>query len=121
MVPKRTGRGPFCLIRQAASSRDDGQIPPTRAPRDFCPSRDEASAYGEDMAAIEIDNRGLQPPEPMVRILSSVAELGDGDELTALMDREPMLLYPELERRGFTWEFGPRDDHFAITIRRAAL
>jgi len=57
----------------------------------------------------------------MVRILSSVAELGDGDELTALMDREPMLLYPELERRGFTWEFAPRDDHFAITIRRASL
>jgi len=70
------------------------------------------------MVAIEIDNRGLQPPEPMVRILSSIAELGAGDELVALMDREPMLLYPELERRGFAWEFAPRDDHFVITIRQ---
>jgi len=54
----------------------------------------------------------------MVRILSSIAELGAGDELVALMDREPMLLYPELERRGFAWEFAPRDDHFVITIRQ---
>jgi uncharacterized protein (DUF2249 family) len=58
------------------------------------------------MATVEIDNRGLVPPEPMVRILSALGALAGGDELVALMDREPVLLYGELERRGCTWEFG---------------
>jgi uncharacterized protein (DUF2249 family) len=60
------------------------------------------------MATYELDNRGLPPPEPMVRILGELAALGPEDDLEVLMDREPMLLYPELERRGFRWTFGPR-------------
>lgn len=71
------------------------------------------------MSQTQLDNRGLQPPEPMVRILTALAALEDGDELCALMDREPMLLYPELERRGFTWEFVRGDGHHVIRIRRA--
>lgn len=71
------------------------------------------------MATQRIDNRGLQPPEPMVRILSRLQELPDGDELEALMDREPRLLYPELERRGFAWDFDSRDGDFVLTVRRA--
>ncbi len=74
--------------------------------------------YGRPMVTIQLDNRGLQPPEPMVRILAALGELGDGDEVVALMDREPMLLYPELERRGFTWEFGGSDDGYVLTVRR---
>lgn len=70
------------------------------------------------MARITLDNRGLHPPEPMVRILEALAGLGDEDELLALMDREPMLLYPELERRGWTWEFVSNDDGHQLTVRR---
>ncbi|MBE0609827.1 MAG: DUF2249 domain-containing protein [Dehalococcoidia bacterium] len=71
------------------------------------------------MATIQIDNRGLQPPEPMVRILAALGGLGTDDEMVALMDREPHLLYPELERRGFTWEFDGRDDAYVLTVRKA--
>ena len=74
--------------------------------------------YGRPMVTIQLDNRGLQPPEPMVRILAALGELGAGDEVVALMDREPMLLYRELERRGFTWEFGGGDDGYVLTVRR---
>lgn len=70
------------------------------------------------MATIQIDNRGLQPPEPMVRILAALGGLAADDEVVALMDREPHLLYPELERRGFTWDFGGHDDAYVLTIRR---
>jgi len=70
------------------------------------------------VATTEIDNRGLAPPEPMVRILAELARLEDGDELVALMDREPMLLYRELERRGFAWEFTGAADECRLTIRR---
>ena len=72
------------------------------------------------MVTIQIDNRGLQPPEPMVRILAALGDLGATDEVVALMDREPLLLYPELERRGFTWEFAGEDDHYVLKVRRAA-
>lgn len=72
------------------------------------------------MATLHIDNRGLQPPEPMVRILAGLTELPEGDELEALMDREPLMLYPELERRGFSWDFGLRDGQMVLTVRRAA-
>lgn len=70
------------------------------------------------MANIELDNRGLQPPEPMVRILSALSELEDDSELIALMDRDPLLLYPELERRGFTSTIRPEQDWFVLTIRK---
>lgn len=70
------------------------------------------------MANIELDNRGLQPPEPMVRILSALSELEDGIELIAMMDRDPLLLYPELERRGFTSDIRPEQDWFVLTIRK---
>ena len=35
------------------------------------------------------------------------------------MDREPRLLYPELERRGFAWEFENGDGGYVLTVRRA--
>lgn len=57
------------------------------------------------MTDIPIDNRGLEPPQPMVRILEALPNLGPGDRLVVQMDREPLLLYPELERRGFAWTF----------------
>ena len=75
------------------------------------------------MATHELDNRGLTPPEPMVRILGGLAALGPGDDLEALMDREPMLLYPELERRGFRWTCGPMpgsEEGFLLAITRFA-
>jgi tRNA 2-thiouridine synthesizing protein A len=72
------------------------------------------------MANVRIDNRGLAPPEPMVRILSGLAELGDGDELVAVMDREPHMLFAELERRGFIWEFAVEGDGGVLTVRRLA-
>jgi uncharacterized protein (DUF2249 family) len=70
------------------------------------------------MSQIQVDNRGLQPPQPMVRILTALASMDDGGELVALMDREPLLLYPELQRRGFTWTFVEAGDHFVLTVRR---
>ncbi|MEZ4494995.1 MAG: DUF2249 domain-containing protein [Dehalococcoidia bacterium] len=72
------------------------------------------------MAQIQLDNRGLLPPEPMVRILEMLKDLPDGDELVALMDREPLLLYTELERRGFVWEFSEDDASGTLIVRRPA-
>lgn len=51
-----------------------------------------------------LDNRGLEPPEPLVRILEALATLAPDQQLTSDLDREPLLLYPELANRGFSYE-----------------
>ena len=57
-----------------------------------------------------VDVRGLEPPEPMVRVLGRLDTLRPGQRLVVLHERRPMLLYPQLEDRGFvheTEEVGP--------------
>lgn len=71
--------------------------------------------------AAEIDNRGLLPPEPMVRILAAVENLSKGDVLSALLDREPVFLFPELQRRGHAWRGGSTADGvYALSVRVGA-
>lgn len=48
----------------------------------------------------ELDLRGLEPPEPMLRILDAFERLPAGAGFRALTERRPLLLYPELEVRG---------------------
>lgn len=65
------------------------------------------SADGETLV---VDVRGLEPPEPMVRVLRRLDTLRPGQRLIVLHERRPMLLYPQLEDRGFvheTEELGP--------------
>jgi uncharacterized protein (DUF2249 family) len=51
-----------------------------------------------------LDVRGLEPPEPMVRVLEALARLAPGDRLEVLHERRPMFLYPQLDERGFVHE-----------------
>ena len=62
------------------------------------------------MPLIQLDNRGLSPPEPMVRILDILDRRSSGDILEALMDRRPMFLFPELEERGLPFSCEQNDD-----------
>lgn len=50
-----------------------------------------------------LDVSDLEPPEPLERVLTALDELGDGEFLHMLHRRDPLLLYPELERRGFRY------------------
>lgn len=50
--------------------------------------------------SLTLDNRGLPPPEPMVRILEAMSELHPGEVLEVLNDRDPVFLYPKLAERG---------------------
>ncbi len=68
---------------------------------------------------VELDNRDLEPPEPMVRILAAAEKLDPGETLTALLSREPVFLIPQLEKRGFRWLGGFRSDGatYELTVR----
>lgn len=67
----------------------------------------------------QMDNRDLEPPEPMVRILSTLETMEAGAVLSALLRREPMFLFPQLAKRGHTWRGGLEPDgiNYKILIR----
>jgi uncharacterized protein (DUF2249 family) len=69
--------------------------------------------------AVKMDNRDLDPPEPMVRILSAAEKLAPGETLSALVRREPVFLFPQLEKRGFRWlgGFTPDGTAYELTVR----
>jgi uncharacterized protein (DUF2249 family) len=68
---------------------------------------------------LDVDARGLEPPQPLVKILEAVETLPTGAELRAHTDRRPMHLYAHLEERGFAGETQEQADGSFIThVRR---
>jgi uncharacterized protein DUF2249 len=51
---------------------------------------------------MHLDVRGLEPPQPMVKILGLIDSGEAGDVLVVHLDREPIFLYPELDDRGWS-------------------
>ena len=50
---------------------------------------------------MHLDLRGMYPPEPMIEILREI-DCGSRDPIIVHMDRDPILLYPELEERNWS-------------------
>lgn len=66
-----------------------------------------------------LDCSDMQPPEPMVSILAEVEDMPAGAVLFALLHREPLFLFPELENRGHAWvgNFDETGNAYRIMIR----
>jgi TusA-related sulfurtransferase len=69
---------------------------------------------------ITVDARGLEPPQPLVRILEAASQLAPGGELVAKTDRRPMHLLPLLEERGFLTQSEEQPDGSFVTHVRHA-
>jgi uncharacterized protein (DUF2249 family) len=70
---------------------------------------------------VVLDVRGLEPPQPLVRVLEEIDRLGTGDELEVRHDRRPVFLYPQLADRGFTHETDePEPGLVRIVIRKGS-
>lgn len=67
---------------------------------------------------LELDVRGLEPPEPMVQILEALPMLPRRAQLMARTDRRPVHLLPQLEERGFTGEPEEQSDGSYVTMIR---
>jgi uncharacterized protein (DUF2249 family) len=50
---------------------------------------------------ILVDARGLEPPEPMERVMQALSLLRPGQSSRLLLHREPFPLYPLLAERGY--------------------
>ena len=51
-----------------------------------------------------VDARGLDPPEPMERVLDALTVLKKGQRLRFRIHREPFPLYRILQQNGYGWE-----------------
>ena len=78
-----------------------------------------AAARTAGAPTLHIDVRGLDPPEPMMRVLEAVDRLPAGQTLEVLHERRPIFLYPQLDDRGFVHETDePEPGTVRIVIRR---
>jgi tRNA 2-thiouridine synthesizing protein A len=69
---------------------------------------------------VQLDVRGLEPPQPMVRVLEALDRLAPGAELEVHHDRRPLLLYPQLDARGYAHATDePEPGLVRIRIRRS--
>ena len=67
---------------------------------------------------IELDARGLEPPQPLMKTLEAVASLPNGATLRLHTRWRPALLYAELERRGFSGQSEEQSDGSYLTYIR---
>jgi TusA-related sulfurtransferase len=82
----------------AVIARNDPPSPPDPTP---------ASTSGAPIAqadTVQLDVRGLEPPEPLVRTLAALETLPDGHVLVQVNSRVPQFLLPVLAERGFACE-----------------
>ncbi len=68
---------------------------------------------------IELDVRGLEPPEPMVKILETLPKIDEKTLLLVHHHREPLMLYPKLEERGYTAQANKiQENYYKVLISK---
>jgi hypothetical protein len=79
-----------------------------------------------DQDGLHIDVRGLPCPEPLVTVLRLIDGGKAGDVLLAHLSQEPLMLYFELDNRGWrhrliaaTGESSPPDGEVVLKIERS--
>ncbi|WP_059053301.1 DUF2249 domain-containing protein [Paenibacillus senegalimassiliensis] len=76
---------------------------------DASPDVQDCSAE-QKQAIIELDNRGLEPPQPMVRTLAAIGRSKPGGEVHIHNDRVPVFLIEELNSLGCTYTVEEQPD-----------
>lgn len=92
-----------------------GQEQEQEQEEDDSPS-DELTAVSEKQASqvYRLDNRGLEPPNPMMRTLSKLDQCNSGDQVIIHNDRVPMFLIEELKMLGYAYDVDRQSDGSAI-------
>ena len=108
---KEIGGGDWEVLFRPSANGAAKAAPASAAPR--------ADGAPWPAPAREMDNRELEAPEPMVRVLAALEEMQEGQVLSALLCREPMFLLPELAKRGHVWRgaFTPDGGTYKILIK----
>jgi TusA-related sulfurtransferase len=66
---------------------------------------------------VVLDVRGMEPPEPIERVLETIADFQEGDTLRLIIDCMPMPLFRILERNGYGHVEEPgKESLYEVTI-----
>jgi uncharacterized protein (DUF2249 family) len=80
---------------------------------------DDSDSDAEDV--MELDVRGLEPPEPLERVMEAAEQLAYGDILRVHHHRNPLILFDLLDERGFVHRSEEvESDHWEVRIWRKA-
>ncbi|MGG6314228.1 DUF2249 domain-containing protein [Paenibacillus macerans] len=83
------------------------------------PAAPAAVAAETEAKVTVLDNRGLEPPQPMVRTLATLEKCKSGDEVHIHNDRVPVFLIEELNGLGCTYTVEEQPDGTAkVKIRK---
>lgn len=94
--------------------------PPPRQPGTVPAVASKGNTAAGDGLTLQVDARGLEPPEPLVRILAALESLPAGHQLRAWTDREPCHLFGEARQRGFSHDCRAQADGSWITMLKRA-
>ena len=68
---------------------------------------------------ITLDVRGMEPPEPLEKVLEAIGDFVPGDKLRLVIDCRPLPLYRILERNAFAYREAPgTESNYVISIWR---
>ena len=114
LLAREIGNGDWEVIFTPADQQPDPVAPEPAPAVDRTPASETWPT-----PVVELDNRDLEPPEPLVRTLEGVEALSPGQTLVALLPREPIFLLEELQARGHLWRGALEPDgHYRVVIRR---
>jgi len=86
--------------------------------------RPEGARVWRTVEAVHVDVRGLVCPEPLVTVLRLIDGGDAGETLIAYLSQEPLLLYPELDDRGWRHRLisstctAQQDENVVLEIKR---
>ncbi|MGO4888471.1 DUF2249 domain-containing protein [Anaerobacillus sp. MEB173] len=105
-IKKEEKKGLFSFFRKKKKDNTDWDNlkPPAKVPDPV--KIKEVSA----MEPYRLDNRGLEPPQPMMRTLSQLEKMNDGETLIIRNDRVPVFLIEELKQLGYGYSHMEMDD-----------
>lgn len=94
----------------AASTTDDANSHPGATATDHAHADLHAEPAQASGTVYELDNRGLEPPNPMIRTLKKLEQAKPGDTVRIHNDRVPMFLIEELNALGYPFEVDEQPD-----------
>ncbi|KXH78808.1 DUF2249 domain-containing protein [Sporosarcina sp. HYO08] len=80
------------------------------AENDEKPSKESGALVHRESQTITLDNRGLEPPQPMMRTLAALDRSRPGDEVHIHNDRVPVFLIEELNQMGCSFTVEEQQD-----------
>lgn len=99
-----------------ATETGDWEVLFTRSERKPAPAAPaKTSTASPEPEVIDVDARGLEPPQPFVHILEAVEAAAKGSRLRARTDRQPLHLFDELTSRGCSYTSEQEADGSYVT------